>query len=189
MSSSPSPKAAPSSPPSPAGPGQDSGKPAGGVAARGGLPGAVLRDERRLSAIWLVPILALALAGWLGFRAWSQRGVFVTVHLAEGHGLKPGDAVRYRGITVGEVRRVELADGLDGIVVTAGLRRQADELARGGSRFWVVRPQVGPGGVAGLETLLGPRYMEVLPGNGGRQHRFIGLAEPPAVERIEPGDL
>ena len=189
MSSSPSPKAAPSSPPSPAGPGRDSGKPAGGVAARGGLPGAVLRDERRLSAIWLVPMLALALAGWLGFRAWSQRGVFVTVHLAEGHGLKPGDAVRYRGITVGEVRRVELAEGLEGIVVTAGLRRQADELARGGSRFWVVRPQVGPGGVAGLETLLGPRYMEVLPGNGGRQHRFIGLAEPPAVERIEPGDL
>ena len=131
MSSSPSPKAAPSSPPSPAGPGRDSGKPAGGVAARGGLPGAVLRDERRLSAIWLVPLLALALAGWLGFRAWSQRGVIVTVQLAEGHGLKPGDDVRYRGITVGEVRRVELAEGLEGIVVTAGLRRQADELARG----------------------------------------------------------
>ncbi len=194
MSDSTSSRAAPPPPP-PHTAGQGSGKPAGGARTAGkagsaaGLPAAVLRAERRVSAIWLVPLLALALAGWLGFRAWNLRGVIVTIHLAEGHGLNPGDDVRYRGITVGEVRRVELADGLDGIVVTAGLRRQADELARGGSRFWVVRPQVGPGGVAGLETLLGSRYLAVLPGTGRRQRRFIGLGEPPAVEAIEPGDL
>jgi hypothetical protein len=58
-----------------------------------------------------------------------------------------------------------------------------------------VRPQVGFTGVAGLETLVGPRYLAVLPANpnlGGAsalQFQFIGLADPPVVENIDPGDL
>ena len=155
------------------------------------LPGAVLRPQRRAtpSPVWLIPILAVLLAGWLGYRAWTLRGVVVSVQLVEGHGLKPGDDVRYRGITVGEIRQVEADSDLAGVVVTASLRSAADQLARAGSRFWVVRPQVGLEGVAGLETLVGPRYLGVLPGHGSRQRRFVGLTEPPVVDAIEPGDL
>ncbi|MHC4108660.1 MAG: MlaD family protein [Planctomycetota bacterium] len=148
-----------------------------------------MRPRRRLGLIWLVPAVAVLLAGWLGYRAWSLRGVLITVQLPEGHGLASGDEVRYRGTPVGEVRRVDITDDLEGIVVTASLSAQADQRARGGSRFWVVRPQVSLGGVAGLETLVGPRYLEVRPGSGPRQRHFVGLGEPPPVETIEPGDL
>ncbi|MCH6552441.1 MAG: MCE family protein, partial [Planctomycetes bacterium] len=113
--------------------------------------------------------MALLFAGWLAYQAWSLRGVTVTVQLPEGFGLEPGDEVRYRGIKVGEVRRVELAEGLDGIRITAALHTEADRLACSGSRYWVVRPQLGPAGVAGLETLIGPRYLAVLPGDGPRR--------------------
>jgi hypothetical protein len=149
----------------------------------------VLKPPRRHSWAWVVPILALGLAGWLAYHAWSLRGATVTVHLDEGYGLKPGDEVRYRGIAVGEVHEVELVEAPAGIRATVRLQAGADRLARAGSRFWVVRPQLGLAGVAGLETLVGPRYLAVLPGRGSRQRHFVGLTEPPVVEAVEPGDL
>ena len=72
------------------------------------VPTAIVKPQRRISWAWIVPVLAVVAAGWLGVRAWSDRGVVVTVLLEEGHGIKPGDAVRYRGVTVGQVRAVEL---------------------------------------------------------------------------------
>ena len=154
-----------------------------------GVPKAVLKPKRSVSLAWGLPLAAIIAAAWLGGRAWSQRGVLVTVVLADGHGLKVGDAVRYLGIAVGEVRQVTLDDQSSGIRVTAALRSEADRLARAGSRFWVVRPQLGLSRTAGLETLIGPRYLAVLPGRGAGQRHFIGLDEPPIVERRDPGDL
>ncbi|MHC5114498.1 MAG: MlaD family protein [Planctomycetota bacterium] len=162
----------------------------------GELPRAVVKPERRLSAAWLIPLAAVLLAAWLGVSAWRQRGVVITVQLPEGHGLKVGDPVRYRGITVGEVREVQLDRDLDDITVTVGLRKEADALARTGTRFWVVRPRLRLTQVEGVETLLGPRYLAVVPAAPGadgassrRQRDFVGLTEPPVVETIEPGDL
>ncbi len=156
-----------------------------------GLPQAVIAPERRLSLAWIIPLLAVLLAAWLGFAAWRERGIVITVQLPEGHGLRIGDELRYRGINVGEVREVELAEDLDGVIVTISLRAEADLLARAGSRFWVVRPQLGLTGVEGLETLVGPRYLSVLPGEDRArgQRSFVGLSSPPPVDRIEPGDL
>lgn len=152
------------------------------------VPSAVVKPQRRVSAFWAVPAVALLLACWLGIRAWITRGIIVTVLLQEGYGLKPGDEVRYRGTAVGEVRDVELTEDL-GIRVTAALDRGGERLARSGSRFWVVRPEFGLSRVAGLETLVGPRYLAVLPGRGPAQRRFVGLNEPPVVDAQEPGDL
>ncbi len=153
------------------------------------VPQAVLKPARRLTLAMLVPLAALLLAGWLGYTAWISRGFIITVQLDEGHGIKTGHEVRHRGITVGEVRKVKLAEGFEGVVVTVSLTTQPDQLARSGSRFWVVRPQLGVEGVEGLETLMGPRYLAVAPGPGAPQRHFLGLGEPPVVEVVEPGDL
>ncbi len=162
--------------------------PAPGRDQPAGVPTATLRPQRRFSWAWILPVLAVVAAGWLVVDAWRQRGVVVTVLLEEGHGIKPGDAVRYRGVTVGEVRAVELTER-SGLRITAGLSSGADTLARAGSRFWVVRPQLGLSRIAGIETIVGPRYLAVLPGRGARQRHFVGIEDPPVVETIEPGDL
>jgi hypothetical protein len=133
--------------------------------------------------------VALLLAAWLAWQAWVERGVPITVLLDRGHNLRPGDDLRYRGITVGQVVSVRLAREVEGIVVEARLVSDADRLARAGSRFWVVRPQLGLSGVEGIETLVGPRYLAVLPGEGDRQRSFVGLSEPPVVQEMQPGDL
>ncbi|MCH8821908.1 MAG: MCE family protein [Planctomycetes bacterium] len=152
------------------------------------FPKAVLIPNRRFSVVWLIPIAAAVFAVWLGYQAWLSRGLIITVQLSQGYGIKAGDEVRYRGITVGEVRNVELDDS-DSVIVTASLQAQADRIAKSGSRFWVVRPQLGLEGIAGLETILGPRYLAVSPGQGGLQRHFVGLSKPPVIESSQVGDL
>jgi paraquat-inducible protein B len=113
----------------------------------------------------------------------------IAVQLDNGHGLRAGDEVRFLGIAVGDVREVRLQEDLAGVVVTARLRPEARELARAGSRFWVVRPELALDRVTGLDTLIGPRYLAVLPGEGEVRTRFVGLAAPPPVQEVQPGDL
>ena len=139
--------------------------------------------------VWAVPILALVLAGGLIYRSLQMRGHVVTVQLSNGHGLATGATVRYRGIEVGAVRSIELRDSLDSVVIRVSLSQQGERIARRGARFWVVRPEIGFEGIAGLDTVMGPNYLAVLPGDGPPQRHFLGLERAPVVESPDPDDL
>lgn len=155
------------------------------------VPEAEVVRARRFSPILLVPLAALLLAGWLARSAWSATGPEVVVRFDQGHGIKAGDTLRHRGITVGEVRAVRLAQDLQSVALTIRLDRAAAGLARSGTRFWIVRPTVSLEGVAGLETIVGARYVAALPGptGGEEQHEFIGLETPPLLQSGETGGL
>lgn len=140
-------------------------------------------------AVWFIPLGALALALWLIARAWFASGIEIQIAFERGHGIAPGHAIRHRGIVVGEVEEVALNSTGDGVEVRARLRRDAAALARAGSRFWLVRPEIGLNRIAGLETIVGARYMAVKPGRGAMQRRFVGLESPPIVEDRATGDL
>ncbi|MDX1654802.1 MAG: MlaD family protein, partial [Candidatus Competibacteraceae bacterium] len=152
-------------------------------------PTARLRPRSRLSWLWLLPLLALLGAGWLVWSSLAQRGIPVEISFAQGHGLKAGDSLRYRGIQVGRVREVVLGTELSGIRVRLELDPSARELARTGSRFWIVRPRLDLSGVSGLETVVGANYLMVLPGQGTFTDHFVGLEDPPLLEILEPGGL
>src|SRR5436309_3486260 len=59
------------------------------------------------------------------------------------------------------------------------------------SRFWIVRPQAALTGFSGLDTVVGAKYVAILPGGGAPERRFVGLEEPPVLELEppEPGGL
>ncbi len=141
----------------------------------------------RWSAVWLVPLAAAALAGVLGWQSWGARGTTVHIRFEHGHGLRAGDTLRHRGIVAGEVVDVSYAAGEDGVRVALALAPDAEGLARVGSRFWVVRPSFGWAGVTGLDTLVGDRYLEVIPGGGPPQRHFVGLDRPPIPDALLPG--
>lgn len=140
---------------------------------------------------WLLPLAAAAVVALVLWRSWSERGVAIEILFPDGHGLRAGDPVRHRGIVVGEV--IDVALGIDeeapGVRVLARLAEGARSLAVEGTDFWIVRPIVGPGGVAGLETVIGPRYLALRAGGGEPARRFAGLAQPPVVGEIGPNDL
>ena len=57
------------------------------------------------------------------------------------------------------------------------------------ARFWVVRPRLSSGSLAGIETLVSGSYIEMDPGErgGAQQYEFTGLEKPPGVRSGEPG--
>lgn len=145
------------------------------------LPIATLRPIRGRSWAWLLPLLALVAVFWIGDRAWRERGPSLWLHAQHGQGMQPGSLLRYRGIAVGEVVAVELKQDLKGVLLELRLEPGAEALARVGSRFWVVRPNVSLDRLSGLETILGARHLTVIPGpeDAQPQHEFICLEEAP----------
>ncbi|MCR9076954.1 MAG: MlaD family protein, partial [bacterium] len=151
------------------------------------IPTAVIK-RRRVSSVWIVPVLALAVVGYL---VWSQtmrdRGPMVTIVFGDAGGLEPGSEIIHRGVTVGVVREMALTDDLQSVSVTAELRPDAAGLAVDGTSFWVVRPEVSLQRIAGLETLVGPQYIALQPGDpdGNRVGSFVALDAPPRIARAD----
>ncbi len=133
---------------------------------------------------WWVALLCLVAAIVLTVLARPEAGVPIRVTFPEGHGLKAGDAVEYRGIQVGAVSSVELAGDAATVIVAISLVPNAERLAREGSRFWIERPQFSLKGVRALETAIGAKYVGVLPGPAGGPPRseFVGLERAPALD-------
>ena len=133
------------------------------------LPSAVVAPRKRPLGSLLLPVAALLVAGWLGITNWAAGGSRITVHADEGHGIKSGDPLRFRGIHVGAVESVSLESDLSGVRIEVRLDPEAEALAREGSRFWIVRPQLGLDSVQGLETLVGARGVRL---SGGQRQRL-----------------
>ena len=135
-----------------------------------------------MTRLWWLAVACLLLA--IGLVIWSlpPQGTRITISFPEGHGLKAEDAVRYRGIDVGVVESVELPRAMDSVQAHVNLLPSAKRLAVEGSRFWIVRPQLSISGVSGLETAVGHKYIEVIPGlmDSRLVTKFEGLAQPPA---------
>jgi len=155
------------------------------------LPKADVQPVPRHTWAWILPVLAVALAVFLVLQAAGRRGARVLVRAPEGHGIGAGDSLRYRGIDVGEIEAVRLSDDLSDVELVVRLEPGAEDLARAGSRFWVVRPHLSLDGVQGLETVVGARYLAVLPGpsDARRCSEFVALSEPPVAEELEEGGL
>ena len=147
------------------------------------------RSYSSASVAALIPIMAILFAAWYGVRAWDQRGLEIDIHFADGHGIKAGDSLRFHGISVGQVERVTLDSHLRGVDVQVQLMESSRALAKSGSRFWIVRPQVEFAGITGLDTVLGAHYLKVEPGpkDAAPRQSFIGLEEAPVD--VAPGSL
>lgn len=169
--------------------GPDSKFPAAEIRQQRGI-GQVLRG-RSFLATWWLPAACLVLTIVLIISSMRARGPKLIIHFTEGHGLKVGDAVRYRGIDVGQVTDVRLNPKANGVDVTLMLAPNSRQLAREGARFWVERPRFSLSRVSGLETVVGAKYIGVLPGQetGRTIYEFDGLPAPPALQDAESEEI
>jgi len=167
------------------------GDPSGVADASESFPVAEIRGTRsataaivRQSKMWWLTLACLIIAFALTWRSIPSKGPTIIIRFPDGHGLKAGDPVRYRGIEAGVVDSIALSDDLTQINATVTLTAGAAGLAREDSRFWIVRPQLSLAGVSGLETAVGAKYIAVSPGDptGTRRSRFEGLSAAPPDE-------
>ena len=142
------------------------------------LSGGVLRRYGSRLWLWTAASLLFSVIAFVAFR--SDSGLRIVVEFASGHGIDVGASLQYRGVSIGRVVRVSLSAELSGVEVEVALSPDGESVAVAGSLFWVERPIVGVGRVSGLETVVGAKYLGVVPGeaSGSRQTRFVGLENP-----------
>jgi len=147
------------------------------------LPKAKIEKSRLSWFLWLIPIAAALLCVWYLCRDLIFAGPTVTIYFQNAEGLQEQvSLVQYRGVKVGEVETLALTKDRQNVAVKAQLNASAANLAREGSIFWIVRPELKLGAVSGLRTIVLGNYITVQPGNGARTNLFTGAENAP----IEP---
>ena len=157
---------------------------------RAAVPRATTRRSRRISAIWIIPLVAVAIGGWLAWDTWSKQGPTIRISFDSGEGLQAGQSqLKFKDIVFGTVKSLELASDHTHVVVTVATTHEAKPLLTDQTIFWVVKPRLFAGNVSGLETLLSGSYIGMLPGEAGgkAQHRFVGHEDPPILLANVPG--
>jgi paraquat-inducible protein B len=153
-----------------------------------------VRRHVGFSWIWLLPLGALGLVGYLLYTLVVQRGPTISITFETADGLQAGQTpVKYRAVTLGVVDRIDLMPGFKRVVAKIRMDAQAEPLLTEHARFWVVRPRLSGGLSAlqsGLETLVSGAYVAIDPGprDGGKpMTHFKGLEKPPSTRSDEPG--
>jgi len=152
------------------------------------LSEAVVQKKRGISIVWIIPIVAALVGGWLAYKTISEKGPTITITFEDGAGLEAGKTkIKYKSIQVGIVKSVEISRVPSGVLVTAELSKQSEEDLTENTNFWVVRPRIGLSGISGLETIVSGDYIAIDPKPGPSALRFTGLEKPPGVTRDEEG--
>ena len=144
----------------------------------------------RVSGVWLVPLLALAIAVGVAWQNYANRGPLIEVAFPSATGVRSGETeLRYRDIAVGQVEDIRFSDALDEVIVSIRLDQGIAPFVDDAARFWVVRPEVTTQGVSGLDTVLSGVYIE---GDwdgtvGNVATRFVGLDAAPLLTGGQTG--
>jgi paraquat-inducible protein B len=152
-------------------------------------PEARIKTGRRFSAVWLFPIIAAIIAGWLVIKTISEKGPTITISFETAEGLETGKTqVKYKDVLVGLVDTVTLDAKTRRVVVTASMEKSIEALITETARFWVVRPRIGVKEISGLGTLVSGAFIELDPGAGGKPKLdFVGVEDPPVIKTDTPG--
>ncbi|RYI87812.1 intermembrane transport protein PqiB, partial [Pseudomonas aeruginosa] len=153
------------------------------------LPSPKKHKTSNWSAIWVLPLVALAIGAWLGWRAYDQAGVLIQVRFESSDGIQAKKTeVLYKGIAVGKVVALDVSEDIKGVVATIEMDKEARQYLSKGTRFWLVKPRVSLAGVTGLETLVSGVYIAVDPVKGEKEERnFTALKQPPPLSDRLPG--
>jgi paraquat-inducible protein B len=146
------------------------------------LPRAQVTRRRWAAAtVWAIPLVAVLVAGYLVYDRISDYGPEITIRFRDGSGIKVTQTpIRYRGVQVGEVTGIALSGDHRYVEVKARLQHSAASIAREGTLFWIVRPELGIGNITGLATVLSGPEIQALPGTGEQRLEFTGLESAPA---------
>ncbi|MGF1703407.1 MlaD family protein [Photobacterium makurazakiensis] len=140
-----------------------------------------IKRDNGISPLWILPLLALVLAGWLVFKAVNEAGERIKIHFNDAAGLIAGrTTIRYQGLEVGIVRDLNLSSDLQSIFVEADIYPEAVQTLKEGTQFWLVKPKASITGISGLDALVSGNYIALQPGEGKSSNSFTALDNQPA---------
>ncbi len=150
---------------------------------------AEISQKRRLSPVWIVPIVALVIGIWMVIYTIQSQGPEIQIVFSTAEGIEDGKTkIKFRDVEIGLVQSAGLGEDLESVVVIAQIEKEAASLLVEDTEFWVVRPRIGKSGISGLGTLLSGGFIQIAPGESTEpREEFVGLEEPPVTPAGTPG--
>ena len=144
---------------------------------------AIINTTRELNLIWLLPLCALLVSGWLIYKTLSEKGSEITITFSSADGLEIDKTkIKYLDVEIGKVSNISINKDLKTISVTAEMNKDSSEYLTEKTQFWVVRPKIGLNGISGLGTLMTGAYIAIKPETGKAENHFTGLDLPPVLD-------
>lgn len=143
----------------------------------------VSKKRTRISAVWLIPIVAALAGGWVAVTRILGQGPEITIVFDSAEGLEAGKTkVEYNGVQIGTVTQLRLSDDHMKVVSTVQMDPKTEEFLVDDSKFWVVTSRISGGTISGLGTLIKGAYVDMeIGGSKKARRRFEALASPPVV--------
>ena len=144
---------------------------------------AVPKKRRRLSVVWIIPILAALVALGIAVERFLSQGPTITIVFKSAEGIEAGKTfVKYKDVNIGQVTKVKLSEDFQKVVVTAKIDKSAEGLMVKDAKFWVEQPRISLSGISGIGTLLSGNFIALDVGKSDEKMRdFIGLEVPPSI--------
>lgn len=147
-----------------------------------------INEKPEFPLIWLLPICALLVSGWLIYKTISEKGPEIIINFSSAEGLEIDKTkIKYLDVEIGKVTDIAINEDMKTIDVTAEMHKESSSYLTKNTQFWVVRPRIGLNGVTGLGTLMSGAYIAIKPGKGEDQRHFKGLDEQPVLETNKLG--
>jgi len=139
------------------------------------------RRSRWPGWIWSVPIAAVGIVTWLAVRAFSERGLEVSVTFTDVAGMKERDTkVMYRGLQIGEVRSLKLTPDRQRVLVKLDLDKDVKNDLTTGTQFYLRGGDISFSDPMSLKAVVAGPDIMMVPGQGSPSQQFTGrLGEPP----------
>ncbi len=153
------------------------------------LPESNIQPRSKFSIVWLVPLVAVIIGAWIGYKAWSEMGPTITITFKTADGLEAGKTkIKYKNVEIGEVVSIHVNPETRDVKVTAEMTSNIKPFLTDQTEFWVVRARINASGVSALDTLLSGAYIGIEPNSEGKRERnYKGLEIPPAITGDIPG--
>jgi paraquat-inducible protein B len=152
-------------------------------------PTANINPKPRFSLVWIIPLIAALIGGWLIYKYYSERGTIITITFDQAAGIEAKKTlIRYKDIQVGKVKELNLTEDLKKVNVTVEISPEMAKNLGSKTRFWVERPRITLQGISGLDTLLSGVHIGMDPGKPSEaKENYTGLASPPIINADKQG--
>ncbi|TQF67473.1 intermembrane transport protein PqiB [Pseudoalteromonas luteoviolacea] len=143
---------------------------------------AYIESKPKFSVIWIVPIIAIIITGWMLYQHQANKGHIIFLKMENADGIIAGKTeVKVRSVQVGLVESLRLQIEQNAVIATIRINKHYDSLLTEDAKFWTVKPRVDETGISGLNTLLSGVYIELLPGESESSASLFTMQNQPAL--------
>lgn len=136
--------------------------------------------------IWVIAFTAMTVGIVLAYHWYRNHGTEIQISFDDASGLVPGQSkIIYRGVQVGNITNIVLSSENGNPIVKARVKKTMANMLGKNSKFWIIRPELGFGGVKNLSAISTGSYVAVEPAKPIKNElgtNFVGSTE----ELIDP---